>query len=475
MSKFSKILAVLMTVCLLFGAITTTLASADTDGSDLLKVTANGVADDFSGTGSYLVTSASSKHFKTENSARSAYVKYTLVTKSGNTYGRIHYSNADLSSITALSNKEKYQGSFSWIPHEAPTNGNSTYKDGRPVGADGQYTSAYSSYDLRNFDVFTYEFDLASDAYAYTVTVGGQTYYATAESEDAALAKLQAEQGVADVTGATVVNNGIAFPSSLAFVVNLDSSITDDANGYDSPSSSSQKWDHRAVGSLFVFKNGGSWYIGPTKGNVTGAAQLSGEIGVFDHVTVVFKVNKNADGDIDSITPYLYVNGVYAATIKNWAPNANGKYNMFKRMYTYLYDKSTGFNDKMYDKYSVAFDNMAVNYYTDSDANVEGGFNALMTELAAGNTTTPLYNVEGALFNGYPSPNGYVSVDGKFASVPAAIAELLANVQTGSVIEAKLDVTDFDVPDGVENFTVVYDPAYTEFTLCEEDAEKFFF
>ena len=213
---------------------------------------------------------------------------------------------------------------------------------------------------------------------------------------------------------------------------------------------------------VYVLKaDDGFYYLGlnSTVPNVTDAARLSATPGVYDHITTVYKVNRT-DGDVSSLDLLYYVNGKYVCK-KNitadgfssvgrvsvqgtWSANTAATVVMYTR--TYKTGDFSGTNELA----AIVADTDNNLYDSASDAIFYNAFYAI------------------------PGADYVASVDGKNVYIPDAVAAAVSSIKDGSEIETKVDIVDFDIPDGVDKFTVIYNPEETVFTLCKEDAESFF-
>lgn len=444
MSKFSKILVVLLSVCLLFGAITTTLTSATE--THPLQVTADAVYDEctssVTGATTYDMLTKHATGFGYSNPAKGPYLIMTHVTQpNGNTYARLHY-DASLENRESLANCNR-QAEFLW-----------------------QAKSGYNAeYDLSKYAYMTFDFDFCADKYVYAYD-GGKAFK-TAVDDAEFEAYIDALEGVDADTKAAYIAEGLA---SRDLAILCDTTKDKYHNFF--PQFWNGKKTAAASSRVHIYKNAdGVWCAGlgsNFKNAKANAVPLINEVGVFEHFTYVVK--KASDTLFET---HLYVNGEYAgrgADLNFTSPNRSFMQMVFAPT---MQNAAAGqrLSEKMYDRYSMAYDNVAVNYYTAEEASK--GLDAHVT--LAGEATDSLMNVDGVLFStSYPSPNGYVTVDGKITSPKELIPEALAAVKNDSVLKANIDVTDFDIPDGVERFTLYYNPECTEFTLSEEDAKNFF-
>ena len=199
-----------------------------------------------------------------------------------------------------------------------------------------------------------------------------------------------------------------------------------------------------------------------------GKLYLSNEVGVFDHVTTVVEIVKDGTGACRAID-HFYLNGEYLTSVENKSYASGAEFNLLDlradiysddyflgKNVTSRSDGTTGLkvgDVTLYegDSFSLVLDNVALNFYDSEcgldDFHVENGM--------VWDTNKPLYTCPDVLYYNYKlSPNGYIEVDGKIAFLKDKIEDLLNNVKDDSHIISATDILDFDVPEGIESFTV---------------------
>ena len=202
----------------------------------------------------------------------------------------------------------------------------------------------------------------------------------------------------------------------------------------------------------------GDWYFASAK-NGAKVADMSDEPGRYDHITIVVKANSDK-----TMSYYTFINGEFAFT-----STTSAYYSAGFECIRYVIDGAK----KMYGSYSLNVANSAVNYY------------------AAGYTSGDAYGIDDYITSGdyatksltactdivytanYVSPNGYLFVNngydmGDFASTPARVAEEIAKLKNGGTIVTTMDVNNITVPSGVEGFTISCDNKLVNATLSEK-------
>ena len=199
----------------------------------------------------------------------------------------------------------------------------------------------------------------------------------------------------------------------------------------------------------------GCWYLSSDSKYSEDDYKLPEEINEFVHLTYIFRIT-----DTKAITD-VFVDGnfiaTYSSTLKAVMCVDGIRYQAYK-----------DYKDE--DIYGIAVDNISVNYYekgytSGSAFGIDDFFSSDDYK------TTPLYNCVDVVYNAnYMSANGYVQLDdaNPVGVVPGDIEETLASVKDGSVLTVSvLDVLDFVVPDGVDSFSVYVKNGAT-FTLSDE-------
>ncbi len=230
---------------------------------------------------------------------------------------------------------------------------------------------------------------------------------------------------------------------------------------------------------IYFYKhNDGFYYLGfaNNASSVSEAARISCESGVYDHITVVYKVVRN-EGAITGIDLMLYVNGNYVDTENCELTSQEVSLSRFSVQGNQL-TKSTDWNEKdesdAFKKvYGASYSYIGKGYKTGDYS----GTKALADIVE--DTSKNLYDStsDAVIYNAYyvlPNSDYVIAVDGKKFYIPDAAETALSSINDGAEIETKVDVVDFDIPDGVEKFTLTYNPEETEFSICEDDAKEFF-
>lgn len=215
---------------------------------------------------------------------------------------------------------------------------------------------------------------------------------------------------------------------------------------------------------VFFVEKDGSFYMSFTDKDQAPNenAKISNEEGVYSHFTFVLAVDSSTEG-IYNIVASFYIDGVFIAE----TPVST---NQTSRLIVSRFATKAATNGWKGATYNQL--NQAVNLYA------AGGEKAEAVR-AVVDSKEPLYSdTTGSLvYNAhYVLPNGNVvaSIDGKNVYIPDAVETALSSINDGSEIETKVDIVDFDIPDGVEKFTLTYNPEETEFSICEDDAKEFF-
>ena len=321
--------------------------------------------------------------FAHNNAAKSTHIRVTYVNSS---YVRIHYNSANrlTAALGGDTTVEAYlhmecEAELAWRAHN-------TYSE---------------KTDLKNMKYLTLDFDFGADAYAYTYVKDGKTAYVTAKDD----AEFERKTGTAEYE-----SRELAFPQTsadglLRFTPMFLSSKTDEASSAPLTPYSNPNWDLKSATQLEIRKTGGEWRINP-KGSADTSAKLSGEVGVFDHITYVFEIT-DADGKT-TVIPHVYVNGEYLASLPGIEETEGASYNHFHQMRINFGNATReDSNDttvdnpsyKMYDRYSFAFDNMALTYYDGEDL-LRTTLDEKLGEKA------PLYTMTGVVYGeDYQTPN----------------------------------------------------------------------
>lgn len=223
-----------------------------------------------------------------------------------------------------------------------------------------------------------------------------------------------------------------------------------DANSYDS----AKNGTHTSPFVTSVKGPDGCWYLSSNSTFEETDYKLPQEINEFVHLTFVFRItDKNAITDI-------FIDGEFFATYSSALRPVMCVDGIRYQAYKDYKDE---------DIYGIAVDNISVNYY-EKGYNSGSAFGIDDFFSSDDYKTNPLYNCVDVVYNAnYMSVNGYVQLDDQkpVGVVPGDVEETLASVKDGSVLTIAQDVLDYDVPAGVDSFTV-YVKNGAEFTLSDE-------
>ena len=471
MKKSTKILTVLLAACLLFGISSAFVTSAaETNVLNVTNNPANFVDDCTSGPSGTVYdcgATGNSLKFGYENSVKSQYITGThLKDNTGdNTYFRVHYTNGALESPGEASIMR--EGSTRWRA----------------------YTAYNSAADLKNFSYVTLDFDFAADQYAYSFTLDGVTQYKTAASDEefkAYLATLTADPAKVDALyEEAIATRDLAFPvdkdiyTSLRFNAVFQSSVVSTPGSALTQSSSSAHWKQVHVDGVTVYKIDDAWhlvYATPGSNEVLASVKLSNKVGIFDHVTMVFQL---LDGGL-TVRTHVYVNGMYMTQLADKKMDgAAATHNIFYHLNIPFYRDTRGANvpgDKMYDKYSFAFDNMALNHYTPADAELPGGLGEFMASDKY--KTQSMTDCTNVVYNGdYVSPNAPIRasithIDGTQINCYTKNS-VYKNIRNGDLVTMYYDVEDYSPSsDEIREVTFISKDG-TKVNLSKEALENF--
>ncbi|MBE6643870.1 MAG: hypothetical protein E7612_00665, partial [Ruminococcaceae bacterium] len=339
MRKFSKLLAVLLTLCLLSGVVVSFVASADTSSLNITGASANQTLEFASGVSGVAGTSGSYKIGETNPGG----------------YVRLYYD-----------------------PSIA------TYTQGAAV-AWATKTAWYDTFNLGKDGVDPYrymvlDFDLWIDQYCYTYTEvaadgtaleTATTLYKTAENYTAFCAFIDADTALSDAqktaykteaktTEAPAVPEGMYFQSDV-----IKAKTADYTDGTKAGFTRTETSNTRNFTNI-----GGTWYFD--------GVEIDLSVGTKNHFTYVFEAALNSDNTTYTVKIYMYANGEYVATQTSFT-DAYG-FQLYRHVLAFP-------NDQRYkDVYSIAIDNVATNYYTDE---------ALKTYGLKGTTTDKYMEVDG--------------------------------------------------------------------------------
>ncbi|MBE6643914.1 MAG: hypothetical protein E7612_00885 [Ruminococcaceae bacterium] len=300
--------------------------------------------------------------------------------------------------------------------------------------------AGYKGTDLLASSYTILDLEFGTDRYYYTYDDNGTVKYATTTSLDNVTVDI-IESGLAIVPG-----------TSLSFY--LQAHELSQPTNYDRRKYDDFLW--------FVQDDNGVWYASANTAYDSSDIKLSNEINVTDHVSVVL----DSTTDLGAVISHVYVNGEYLWS--NTLP--------YKTTCDVLAFRGAGVKipgtEKGNDRYSYMIDNIALNWYrTDVELDSSNvttawspyssgdgvyGVDDLIADVNNG-VYNPIYMCEDVLYTGeYYSPNGGITVDDTFSSIPGMFDDVLMNVKNESVITADVDIADFNVPEDVEEFTLKY-------------------
>ncbi len=412
MKKFSKIILILLAVALLCG-IAVTFVSADTPEDERAQLNV---------TGSDLNVYNSMKDstlggnlgygIKTTYNSPLKNVKHGFATKNNNGYFRYSTETNPTASGT------NYQLIWS-IGTYSPTGGNGTI------------------FNYNNqMEFLTVDVDFGTDSYAYKLN---DVYY-TAPSLSAI------PDGATDV--------GLAYLDGYnAFMLQF----RNNSNGAE-----------RRYGAVYTVKNAedGLWYLSTDKTYSEGDALLSNKVDVLDHFTYVVKFDyDNAGGALTTTaTMYMYVNGQYFAEASIFSVG-DTHWTLVGLETAHDASKLTA------DNYAFVLDNLAANYYDDTQN--EKATSELAAYLEGEYKTKPLFALDNVVYSAdYKSPNGYVDVNGKTSSIPAVYNGYIQSMKNGATITSSVDIIDLTVPDGIKKFYIEL-LAGAKFELSEASKQEY--
>ena len=394
MKKFTKILAVLMTVCLLFGVVASFGASAKTTASSRLYVVAPaGTAVGTAGT--QVKTGNQYRYIQSFDKAvgNSSKLNYITVTKGEQSHQYLDSvsnasvtgdSGANFGIVAGGAGKaypaglfhdkttadgylaiRKVAGSFDPDDSEVTFTTGTKAADAAPewhfsLSHNSSVANATNcSQNLNLVKYATVDFDYGTDRWAYKIGDAWQT-------------------GTTVPAGATDVR-----PANAAGTIALEFSFL---NGTAYAKDSKNKNANRLTnyGSLVVCKDAatGNFFLSSTASSYkddteysAGDMWLSNQPGLLDHFTYTIAVATDAGAKITQLDVNVFVNGVY---FKTWTATPEDEIfstawddAVIYGLYTYAASLAAEMDDGSYTKtndcYSLVFDNIAPNYYRPAD------------------------------------------------------------------------------------------------------------
>ena len=208
------------------------------------------------------------------------------------------------------------------------------------------------------------------------------------------------------------------------------------------------------------------YYLHSSAVDTVTRAYLSNEVGVFDHVTKVYKIEAvEGNSSAHNVTEYVYVNGeLFWANEKQISGDLK----------VYYFQTQTYGTKWAADKgllYAYAFDNIALNIY-------DGGYEfAAENGLDEFDLTQPIYNCADVVYTpDYPNLTPYVHIGESGAKLydTVEVNKALASIKDGDTVYTTRHILDFTPPEDVERFELVF-PAgsVTKFTLSSEASKKY--
>ena len=457
MKKFSKIMAVVLTFCLL-GGMLAVFSSASTpfiDPENQLVVPANGSGKDLVsgnfGYSDYESTSGTKNWSHNQQMDSLSYTAANAVRKdpiSGNTYYNIRRNLGK---------------------NVAENNGNSGYVEWKVSSWNAKDNEFRYNDMVANYDYAV--LDLEVGTYDYRVQVG---YSVIKYNKSGTITyKIEAEYRTYGTIDEEVISKDIdSVWVKFLSDVEANKASLDDAMVADTTAKKMTVEEAIATKTL-AFAEGANFYCGVRTNTSTTNAYGDGKASVFtvyvytNYVggkwvlsnsdgSVIYYTFDDTPGDFAHVSFVLYQKG---ATLYNYL-FVEGEYCDVKSAATAVMTPDTvrlqmPAAKKSHDLYSYAFDNLTMNYYERGyDSGSAYGLDDYMPTSEF--ESKPLYNCEDVVYNKrYIGLNGYMSVDGLAASVSdEVIAEVCATVKNGSKLVTSLDINNFVMPEGVTHFDV---------------------
>ena len=451
MRKFSKLLAVLLTVCVLCGVVATFAVSAnDEDLTPTLKyATGLGTANMIDNNGTSI------------NSESNARYKLGTLRETGMGYVKV-YPNPAEAIPTAYDGAHPYAGLTLNMFHNG-----SAYKQG-VAGRDDFGTNTEGATFM---EYMTVDMDFGADAYRYVYV---DEYGKTVKTIDATAVENMTEvDSLADISDTSYFKE-LAMPE----------------NYYGRFETFVGQVEQATLATHYVRQDeNGDWYVcsNSTVKESTWKYKLAGEVGKYDHFTWVWRI---IDSDPDSLENdlglkiYFYVNGEFVQLVTDLARmthkiDADGDgsketvsaHTISIKRYYYSYTKAdfktedgntTMTTGEAYasfawrNDYSFQFKNIAMNYYTPEDLE-----KTTLDEFIEGTDyNTTLFGVTNIVANeNYVTPNykdGYVEYGGKtFYFTGLGLAYAADAMKSGETLTVSgISVNDFVPKGNVANFFV---------------------
>ena len=429
MKRFSKVLTVLLMASLLVGALSVMpTTAAEKTGSARLNITndPNNYFNDFSNN------------------------------KTGGTYGAAHQSDGD--GIKGVK-RDNTTGALLITNDPAATANASDVLAGWTMTKWWNNAARYKGSDLYETSFAVLDFEFGAARYWYSYDEDGTVKYKTVSS----LSNVKDQ----------IIESGLGFAPGTTLRTHLQTQPN-----------TSTKYDTRKYDDfLFLVQDSdGVWYFSADDKYDESDVKMANRVGVTDHISMV----------VDSTTTpgtvkyHIYINGEYFSS----------------KALSYTADKNLaasfrGFGVKVpgatkgSDRYAYLLDNIALNWYrTDVQADDNAvvvawspynsgdkyGVDDLARDLANG-ITNPIYTCDDVLYRGdYYSSNGAVYVDndltdkdeGVRTSIPAFVPNVVSQIKNDAKVTAEIDIPNFVVPEGVDNFTLEYDSQKVDITFSDD-------
>ena len=404
MKKSSKILAVLLTVCLLCGVLVAVVASAD---GNSLVVTENSLnrnsSFDTSTTGISHTGSNNAVGIKvTHNSA--GYVNMSWVKgyyANNNAYP--HPTDAELESgVWGDDRPETGSGAGVAVKGEPITYRGLGHQIFSYVNQAGD--SYLTVEKVKGIKYSVFEFDFGADKYTYSYTRdNGKKVYSF--DLDALKKQIENDTYVATENKAAAIKE--AEDSKILAI--YDGNMYFWFEGLTKVSGNQN--------TIYFHNLNGEWYIynSSTAGTADQMFKISNEAGVLNRFSYVMKFVENENGTVTTDTD-LYIDGEFAY---NFGARATTTANVYRRFYI---SGNAGYEKHYAETYSMVFDNVASNFYTEADLKE--------------------YGLRGTL--GAYDSNSYVEYNGvKYYFANEGYKYLIPTIKDGDTVNLPADLLDY--------------------------------
>lgn len=296
----------------------------------------------------------------------------------------------------------------------------------------------YPNAMISDYSYFTLDFDFCADKYVYSLN--GNTEMGETVPEGATDVKLAYFEGMGfSLINEPIINGSPSSNGSTAMQVNLN---------YDSEASA---W-------RIYLNNRATDYC------------LSNELGGWNHFTYAVKVIEK-DGSYGYSEVRLYFDGYLIGTskINGDAVLKRGTDVALKSIKWFVGTRTTPVKAP----YSMGIDNYTPAFYPAGYVSDEKyGIDDLFED--ADTTKSIAYCNDVVYSSDYAKGKSFISVDAgiSYCRVPAIMADVLASMRNGTVIETNMKLHDFTPPAGVDSFEVCLRDG-GEFSLSKEAAQVF--